>query len=151
MIEEDENLKFFRKSNPLMWGTIITVGFFFIIFLLAISPYCETINEQQVCQNKYRKLISSSPNEIGDTLAGMAGALAFLWIIVTVLLQAQELRAQREELKLTRKEYEKMSFESTFFSILKTHGEIVNSIDLVKVIPNSNDFDTGKELSLIHI
>ena len=39
----------------------------------------------------------STPNEIGDMLAGFAGALAFIWIVVTVLLQAAELREQREQ------------------------------------------------------
>ena len=83
--------------------------------------------------------MQSRPSEIGDTLAGIAGALAFLWIIVTVLLQSQELKEQREELKRNREESEIMNqslrlqiFESTFFSLLKTHNDIVNSIDLVK-------------------
>ena len=39
----------------------------------------------------------STPNEIGDMLAGFAGALAFIWIVVTVLLQAAELREQRDQ------------------------------------------------------
>lgn len=41
-------------------------------------------------------------NEIGDLFAGFAGTLAFVWIIVTVLLQRKELEAQRKELELTR-------------------------------------------------
>lgn len=36
-------------------------------------------------------------NEIGDSFAGFAGFLAFLWLIVTVLLQNTELRLQRKE------------------------------------------------------
>ena len=148
MSEEEINTqKFFRLSNPLAWGTIITVILLGMIFSLGVTEICESNHDvPQKCMSKFKRFWQSPPNEIGDTLAGIAGALAFLWIIVTVLLQAQELAAQREELKLTRKEYEKMSFENTFFSILKTHGEIVNSIELVKVIPNSNDFDTGKEI-----
>lgn len=43
-------------------------------------------------------------NEVGDTLAGIAGSLAFLWLIVTVTLQGKELSAQRYELRLTREE-----------------------------------------------
>ncbi|MCL1069389.1 hypothetical protein OCF84_03960 [Shewanella xiamenensis] len=38
-------------------------------------------------------------NEIGDSLAGFAGVLAFLWIIVTVLLQNRDLKLQYEEIK----------------------------------------------------
>lgn len=39
-------------------------------------------------------------------MAGFAGALAFVWIIVTVWLQSKELAAQREVLRLTRDEME---------------------------------------------
>jgi hypothetical protein len=46
----------------------------------------------------------ASPNEIGDTIAGIASALAFLWIIVTVLIQGNELRLQRRDLAMTRRE-----------------------------------------------
>ena len=42
-------------------------------------------------------------------MAGFAGTLAFIWIIVTVLLQSKELAAQREELRLTRLEMKAQS------------------------------------------
>lgn len=45
-------------------------------------------------------------NEIGDFLAGVFAPLAFLWLVVTVLVQAQELREQRKEVRLSRKEFE---------------------------------------------
>lgn len=44
---------------------------------------------------KWDYLKQAAPNEIGDTLAGVAGTLAFVWIVVTVWLQATELREQR--------------------------------------------------------
>ncbi len=44
-----------------------------------------------------KDLLSLSLNEIGDSFAGFAGFLAFLWLIVTVLLQTSELRLQRNE------------------------------------------------------
>jgi hypothetical protein len=44
-----------------------------------------------------KNLLSLSLNEIGDSFAGFAGCLAFLWLIVTVLLQNTELRLQRKE------------------------------------------------------
>lgn len=37
-------------------------------------------------------------NEIGDAIAGFASFLAFLWLIVTVVLQYSELRLQRQEI-----------------------------------------------------
>lgn len=44
-----------------------------------------------------KDLLSLGLNEIGDSFAGFAGFLAFLWLIVTVLLQSTELRLQRYE------------------------------------------------------
>jgi len=126
-----------------MWGTVITVLFFALLIYLGVQPHCEPLLvKQSHCPTKLGHFLLSPPNEIGDTLAGIAGALAFLWIIITVLLQSQELRAQRQELKAQRQELklsrieaettnENMSvqtFENTFFSLLNTHNEIVNSL-----------------------
>lgn len=47
--------------------------------------------------SKWQYLLQAPPNEIGDTLAGVAGSLAFIWVVVAVLFQATELREQREE------------------------------------------------------
>lgn len=53
----------------------------------------------------YRRHLSCmQANTIGDFLAGAFAPLAFLWLVVTVLVQSQELAAQREELELTRSE-----------------------------------------------
>lgn len=59
--------------------------------------------------SKAEFLWRANPNEVGDTLAGFAGALAFIWLIVTVTLQSQELKAQRKELQLTRREFRLMA------------------------------------------
>ncbi|MDQ2066891.1 hypothetical protein Q9295_10935 [Xinfangfangia sp. CPCC 101601] len=56
------------------------------------------------CVVKWHDFIAARPNEIGDALAGLAGSLAFIWVIVTVSLQATQLRYQREELQATREE-----------------------------------------------
>lgn len=53
---------------------------------------------------RWQAFWSASPNEIGDTIAGVSGTLAFLWIIVTVMIQGSELRLQRRELAMTRRE-----------------------------------------------
>ncbi|RVG25035.1 hypothetical protein [Sinorhizobium meliloti] len=44
-------------------------------------------------------------NEWGDFLAGVFAPIAFLWLVATVWIQADELRAQRKELSLTREEF----------------------------------------------
>lgn len=41
-------------------------------------------------------------NDIGDTLAGFCAPIAFLWLVVTALLQKSELEAQREEIRQNR-------------------------------------------------
>jgi len=43
------------------------------------------------------------PNEVGDLLAGMFAPLAFLFLVLAVLIQAREFRAQRDELGLARR------------------------------------------------
>lgn len=91
-----------RTPKPVVWGWILTAGVFVLAVVMGFGPICDN----GTCQSKFAAFWSAPPNEIGDTLAGFAGALAFVWIIVTVLLQSAELRAQREELKLTRAEME---------------------------------------------
>jgi hypothetical protein len=44
-------------------------------------------------------------NEWGDFLAGVFAPIAFLWLVATVWIQSDELRAQRKELSLTRAEF----------------------------------------------
>lgn len=53
-----------------------------------------------------------TPNEVGDFLAGFAGALAFIWIIAAILLQREELQLQRQELALTRAETHRLADEA---------------------------------------
>lgn len=50
-----------------------------------------------------------SPNEVGDFLAGFAGALAFVWIIAAIFMQHEELKLQRKELALTRRETSRLA------------------------------------------
>lgn len=45
-------------------------------------------------------------NEWGDFLAGVFAPIAFLWLVATVWIQSDELREQRTELALTRREFE---------------------------------------------
>ncbi len=91
------------SDSPVRTGWMVTVAIVgCAIWLGATSPLsCEA-----ECQSRFTILLSSDPNEVGDTLAGFAGALAFVWIIVTVWLQSKELAAQREVLRLTRDEME---------------------------------------------
>lgn len=53
------------------------------------------------------KLVRLKPSEIGDTLSGIFGSLAFAATAIAVMMQSRQLEAQRTELKYTRNEYEK--------------------------------------------
>lgn len=83
------------------------------------------------------------PTDTRGTFGDMFGlsnaifsALAFVGIIVTIFLQSQELAEQREELKLTRKEFNQQNetlslqrFENTFFQLLGVHHGIVDGME----------------------
>ncbi|WP_283638340.1 hypothetical protein [Marinovum algicola] len=77
------------------------------------------------CSTRFTSFLAAPANEIGDAMAGFAGSLAFIWIIVTVWLQSKELAAQREELALTRKEFSAMAkAQSKQVELLVSQGEI---------------------------
>jgi hypothetical protein len=89
----------------------IKVGLVLTLLLLGLIIYFGTIHRCMLlesgaleCRYNVEWLLDSPPNEIGDTIAGVFGTLAFVWIVVTVFLQSAELSAQREELSLTREE-----------------------------------------------
>ncbi len=60
--------------------------------------------------NEILELLKTKPlNELGDFLAGFFTPLAFGWLVYGYLLQSRELRLQREELLLTRKQLGKQT------------------------------------------
>ncbi|WP_299618403.1 hypothetical protein [uncultured Tateyamaria sp.] len=78
-------------QGPFAWGVIGTVIFAFltIAFLQAGSVGPDSLSNWQA-------LSMGDPNNVGDTLAGLAGSLALFWIIITAWQQSIELREQRE-------------------------------------------------------
>ncbi|WP_282152857.1 hypothetical protein [Ruegeria atlantica] len=73
--------------------TLIIFGVFTWSLLLPVSA------NDLYFDSKWNYLRQATPNELGDTLAGLAGSLAFVWVVVAALLQARELREQRVEFK----------------------------------------------------
>jgi hypothetical protein len=49
--------------------------------------------------NRYDCFLRLAPNGMGDTLAGIMGALTLVWVVASVFQQSKELKRQREELK----------------------------------------------------
>ena len=95
---EKSSRAFWRLQNPIMWACLVTLAFVGLILCFGLASTCnEVLFPKGDCPPKWRHLLVAPPNEVGDTLAGLAGVLAFVWLIATVLLQATELREQREE------------------------------------------------------
>lgn len=91
----------------MLWGVAVTALVAGVAVWMAILPVCGfDASGAEHCESKWAHFLASTPNEVGDTLAGFAGVLAFVWIIVTVWLQAQELSEQRQELANQREEME---------------------------------------------
>ncbi|MGR3761612.1 hypothetical protein ACUXV3_16010 [Roseobacteraceae bacterium NS-SX3] len=97
---------FWRRNNPIMWGVLATAAVIIFGIWAGSLSVCQTDfwGNQSCAGSKWSVFLEASPNEVGDTLAGFAGALAFVWLIATVWLQGQELAAQRQELAATRTE-----------------------------------------------
>jgi hypothetical protein len=89
---------------PWLWiGGGLTLGIACLAYWVAQSQICVWSGSPPLgCITRWDYFLQSPPNEIGDSLAGFAGALAFVWLISTVGLQSQELAAQRLELRETR-------------------------------------------------
>jgi hypothetical protein len=99
--------RFWRARNPIMWACLVTAGFIGLIVWFGLAETCNVdIFPKGDCPPKWRHLQMAPPNEVGDTLAGLAGVLAFIWLIATVLLQSVELGEQRRVLALQRQEME---------------------------------------------
>ena len=96
--------KFWRLNNPIMWGVLATATVIVFGVWAANLSVCHTDfwGNQRCGGSKWSVFLEAAPNEVGDTLAGFAGALAFVWLIATVWLQGQELAEQRKELREQR-------------------------------------------------
>lgn len=79
-------------------------GLFTAIWLLAATYLGYFAHSPETgCEGTFSCLTA---NEWGDFLAGVFAPIAFLWLVATVWIQSDELREQRKELALTRREFE---------------------------------------------
>jgi|GEM_PF-3001848 len=72
----------------------------------------------------------------------LVSCLAFAGLIITILLQQQELIATRAEFKQQNATFSKQRFETSFFNLLSVHHSIVDKIVIVdenRVNQNSRD------------
>lgn len=114
-----------KLDSLVRFGVYATGTFALVIVVFSGFPSCEETEVAADCSYKLADFFVAKPNEVGDALAGFAGVLAFFWLILTVLLQGKELSAQRQELRLTRKEFERMSAaQKEQVLLLERQGEI---------------------------
>ena len=78
-------------------------------------------------------------NELGDFLAGVFTPLAFFWLVYGYLLQSKELRLQREELALTRKQLDKQT-ELLQEQVTADHQDSIPHLTL-RIASPGNDWD----------
>ena len=74
-------------------GTTITVAMVGVLILFSLKD----------------RVWQLPPNELGDFLSGFAGSLSFVWLIVTIFLQREELKLQRNEIANLARESESQS------------------------------------------
>ena len=91
---------------------IVCLVLFTILYVLGIfwllSNGDIVVPEGRVLRGNWlwKRITSAAPNELGDTLAGIFAPLAFIWLAGTVVIQSQELKAQREEIRRSNTAFE---------------------------------------------
>lgn len=78
-------MKYFKAEFAFRWGVALTIPY--LIFLTWIAWI------------KWEEIPYLAVNEIGDSLAGAFGPIAFLWLILGYLQQQQAIKIQAQELK----------------------------------------------------
>jgi hypothetical protein len=78
------------RNIPLLTGLILTAIWLFGVVIFLSRAH------------SFQELDTLELNEFGDFLAGISAPIAFLWLIVAVLMQRQELQLQRLELQHSR-------------------------------------------------
>jgi hypothetical protein len=81
--------------------TALTVyGYWFVASLSVCEP------DAADCLSTWDRFWKASPNEMGDTLAGLSGGLVLIWVVASVFMQNRELRETRKEVAGQRIEME---------------------------------------------
>lgn len=114
--------------EPTDTGWLLTLSLFTLILKIGL------LKDEGIA--KFDQFVSLRPSEMGDTIAGLFSALAFIWIIVTVFIQSRELRETRVEVKQQRVASEKMaeamSVQSSIFEDEQREREMASRAKLVE-------------------
>lgn len=121
---------FWRYDNPIIWGIFASLMIVVFGAWLANRKDCT----DTICIGKYSQFLALPPNGVGDTLAGFAGALALVWIVVTLMVQQMEIAASKEQAEKTASALEA---QKEYFQAV-TAREEVNALvaSLAASLPN---------------
>ncbi len=130
MVNPPDKVKKVLLSGPMLVGYGLT---FLVICLLLVAARQEICIEQRIpffeeCERRWTFLMDAPGNEFGDALAGFAGTLAFVWIVVTVFQQSVELSRQRAEFEEMNDRLGGQEFESTFNDLLSSFFNLRDTI-----------------------
>lgn len=109
-----------KDSEESKWPTALWVGvgltvlWFVILTVYAVQLEAKSSTTAPAAEelvSHWHKFWHSSPDTFGNALAGVFAPLAFLWLVVTVLLQSRELALQRDELQSTRMELKRSAVQ----------------------------------------
>lgn len=125
------------------WTTRISI--LLIIIFLWIGCWFLLLNNPYLKDYTQRVQFGDMFGVVNSLFSG----LAFGGIIYTILLQREELKAQREELRLTKREFITQNetlrlqrFENTFFNLLNIHNKIVDSLKYTYHTPSGERIDS---------
>ncbi|WP_036552024.1 hypothetical protein [Neptunomonas japonica] len=133
-LKSPSSYKFFNLGKSILasWVGLITV------VTLVISAIFTITVIQSV------SLTSGHVSTIGDFISGIAGALAFLWLVHGYRMQRVELQLQRKELELQRHALNNQVTELKQMSKFASYEQINNLlIDAKKDIPLDTDIHTS--------
>ncbi|KFL30655.1 hypothetical protein JP75_14375 [Devosia riboflavina] len=100
-----------HKRSPIIW-VALTLTVLFLALFGALLLNTAMPSECPAGVWLLERLACLSPNELGDTFAGAFAPVAFVWLVTAVLLQRDELAAQRQELRQSREVAEQQFEES---------------------------------------
>jgi hypothetical protein len=100
-----------KGNTPIVVAILLTCVVVFIAAALGHQKVSISANgaaETVETVSRWEWFFHLPPNAMGDTLAGLLGALTLIWIIASVFHQSKELADQREIMREQKKEYELM-------------------------------------------